>query len=79
MVKAGNEIIQAFPITESTFIGVASAYTGSAKILHAAADGTITFNFANGSSISVDVIAGQDLAVDRDTDSITSTATVWIS
>ena len=79
MVKAGNEIIQAFPVHEGTFVGTANGYTGSAKILHAAEDGDITFEFADGTSVALSVTAGQDLAVDRDIQSITSTGTVWIS
>ena len=78
MIQIGNQIVQAFPITERTFVGVANDYANGGTVLHAAADGTITFNFAN-KSIAIDVVAGQDVSLDPDIETITSTGTVWIS
>jgi hypothetical protein len=78
MIKVGNEAIQAFPITERTFVGIASDYASGGTVLHAAEDGSINFNFAN-VSVTVDVVAGQDLALDPDIETISSTGTVWIS
>jgi len=78
MIKLGNEMVQAFPIMNSTFVGVANGYTGGGRILHAAEDGTLTFVLPT-KNISIDVVAGQDIALSLDVRSITSTGTVWIS
>jgi hypothetical protein len=79
MIKVANEAIQAFPITERTYVGVATGYANGGCVLHAAEDGDITFDFGTRGIVVVTVTAGQDLALDPDIQSITSTATVWIS
>ena len=81
MVKTSGETIQAFPITPATYIGVASNFnTPGFSVIHAAEDGTITFEFGtNGGTKIVNVVAGQDLAIHPDCISLTATATVWIS
>ena len=80
MVKTSGETIQAFPITPQTYVGVASAFnTPGYSVVHAAGDGTITFEFGTQGTVAVDVVAGQDLAIHHDCISLTSTATVWIS
>ena len=79
MVKYGSSVIQAFPVHRDTFIGVASNYTGSRRIVHAAEDGSVTFNFVDGTVKEFTAKAGQDFAVPADVESITSTAAVWIS
>ena len=79
MIKVGNEAIQAFPVTERTYSGVANAYSEGGTILHAAEDGDITFDFGTRGSVVLSVVAGQDLALDPDIVSITSAGVVWIS
>ena len=79
MVKAGNEIVQAFPIHAGTYVGIPNAYTSGGKILHAAEDGSITFDFGTAGSVTVDAVAGQDIAIDRNVQAITATMTCWIS
>jgi hypothetical protein len=79
MIKVGSEAIQAFPITERTYSGVANGYTAGGAVLHAAEDGNITFDFGTRGVVALSVSAGQDLALDPDIISITSTGVVWIS
>ena len=79
MVKYGSSVIQAFPVHRDTFIGIASNYTGSRRIVHAVKDGKVTFRFIDGVEKEFDAVSGQDFAVPVDVESITSTATVWIS
>ena len=74
-----NEAIQAFPIERETKVDTLTDFDPTNyEIIHAAEDGTITFTFGT-SSINVDVLAGQDLAIGSGCTSITSTGTVWIS
>ncbi len=79
MIKVGNETIQAFPVTERTYSGVANSYTNGGVVLHAAEDGDITFDFGTRGTVVLSVLAGQDLALDPDIEAITSTGVVWIS
>ena len=55
MIKVANETIQAFPITERTYVGVASGYDMGGNVLHAAVDGDITFDFGTRGIITVTV------------------------
>jgi hypothetical protein len=79
MIKAGSELVQAFPTSERTYVGVASGFSDGGMVLHAAEDGDITFEFGTSGTVVVSVVAGQDLALDVDIESITSTGVVWIS
>jgi hypothetical protein len=79
MIKVGSEAIQAFPVTERTYSGVANGYTAGGTVLHAAEDGDVTFDFGTRGTVVLSVVAGQDLALDPDIVSITSTGVVWIS
>ena len=79
MIKVGNEIVQAFPVSERTYVGVANGYTFGGTVLHAAEDGDITFDFGTRGVVVLSATAGQDIALDPDIESITSTGTVWIS
>jgi hypothetical protein len=79
MVKVANETIQAFPVTQRTYVGAANGYTKGGVILHAAEDGDITFDFGNQGTVVLSVTAGQDIALASNIKSITSTGVVWIS
>ena len=79
MVKTANGDIQAFPITERTYVGTPNNYSNGGNILHAVNDCTITFDFGTAGTVVVDVGAGQDLALDEDIQSITATDVCWIS
>ena len=78
MVKVANEVVQAFPVVQRTYSGVANGFTDGGVILHVAEDCDITFDFGN-SSVVLSCVAGQDLALDKSIESITSTGVVWIS
>ena len=79
MVKTANGDIQAFPIHEGTYIGIPSGYVNGCNIIHALEDCQITFDFGIRGTVLIDVKAGQDLAVASGIESITATATCWIS
>jgi hypothetical protein len=80
MVKSAAEIIQAFPITPHTYVGTPNAIDARPyDILHAAADGDITFDFGAAGTVTVSVANGQDLAIHSDTIAITATGQVWMS
>ena len=83
MRKLGNEFIQAFPIERGTYVSPASGMSGfnakSRSILHAAADGNVTFKFRGGTNISVKVTAGLDLAIGHQCEYIDADCEVWIS
>ena len=79
MRKENSDTIQAFPIEANTFGGVATDLdVTSFNIVHAVADGTITFAFPSG-AIAVPVIAGNDLAIGVGCLTITSDASVLVS
>jgi hypothetical protein len=79
MVKTANGDIQAFPIHEGTYVGTPSGYASGCNIIHAAEDCDITFDFGARGIVVVSALAGQDLAVASGIESITATATCWIS
>ena len=80
MVKLAEEIIQAFPITERTYVGTPSGYTAGGSVLHVVAATTITFDFGTRGTVVVDALTpGQDFALDPDIVTITADGTVWIS
>ncbi len=80
MVKSSTEIIQAFPIMPHTYVGTPNGLAEKGyNILHAAEDCTVTIDFGTMGSVSVDVLAGQDLALDDRYQTITATGQVWIS
>ena len=80
MVKTANGDIQAFPITERTYVGTPSAYSYGGNILHVVSATTITFDFGTAGTVVVDSLtAGQDLALDEDIQSITADGICWIS
>jgi hypothetical protein len=79
-LEGKKAFIQAFPVTSGTFIGTATDVDVSSRnIVHAAADGTLTFTLVDGSSLVFEVTAGQDLAIGAGVLLLTSTGTVWIS
>ena len=80
MIKESTEIIQAFPIAPHTYVGTPSGMDVKGyNILHAAEDCTITFEFGTQGTVSVDVLAGQDLSIHPDCQYLTATGTCWIS
>ena len=80
MVKDSAEVIQAFPVEANTHVGTPSGFNANGyKILHAAADCDVTFDFGILGSVIISVTAGQDLAFNSDVQTITATATCWIS
>ena len=79
MLQDNSQIIQAFPMRANTYVGVANSYTGPCEIIHAGEDGTLTLNYGTLGSVVVDVLAGQDLAIDSHIEAVTSTGIVWIS
>ena len=79
MLKVANEVIQAFPITKRTYVGTPSGYTDGGVILHVVADCTVDFDFGTTGIVSVNAVAGQDLAFNDDVKSITATGECWIS
>ena len=83
MVKLGDEFIQAFPVQKGTYIAPDGGMTGfdavGRRVLHVAADGTVTFHFRGGTSVSVDVMAGMDLAIGHGCEYIDADCKVWIT
>ena len=80
MVKENSDIVQAFPIRANTYNGTANAFTPKGhNIIHAVADGDITFDMGTEGTVTIAVLAGQDLAFGKEVQAITSTAAVWIS
>jgi hypothetical protein len=79
MIRLANEIVQAFPVTERTYVGTPNGYSSGGSILHAVNDCQITFDFGTRGTVVMDVSAGQDLALDEDIQSITATDVCWIS
>ena len=74
-----NEAIQAFPVERETYVGTLTNYPAENKeIIHVVEDGSITFDFGD-HDITLDVVAGLDLALGHGIVEITSTGTVWIS
>jgi len=80
MIKNSAEIIQAFPVKATTYSGVPNGFNANGyEILHAAADGDVTFDYGVGGVVVLSVLAGQDIAFGSDVQTITATAVVWIS
>ncbi len=83
MVKVGNEFIQAFPIHPGTYVSPDGGATGldakNRTILHAATDGSVTFNFKGGDTVVVPVMTGQDLAIAFQCETIDSDCKIWVS
>ncbi len=80
MIKLANEMIQAFPITERTYVGTPNAYTSGGNVLHVVNATTITFDFGTRGTVVVDNLTpGQDFALDPDIQSITADGVCWIS
>lgn len=81
LIKDANYTgIQAFPIHENTFVGIASAFDPSDVyvLMQANATTTVTFSFTSG-DIVMNMLQGQVLAIDSACNAITSTAEIWIS
>ena len=81
MATLKNEAIQAFPIHAGTYNGTASSLMieGRYNVVHASADGTLTFTFPGSNSIVIDVKEGQDFAIAPGCISLTSSANVIVS
>ena len=74
-----SEAIQAFPIERETQIGVLVDFDPTNyEVIHAMADGTITFEFGSDSK-SINVKEGMDFAIGSGCTAITSTGEVLIS
>ena len=79
MVKTNTQLIQAFPIQANTFVGTATDLNMNGyKIVHASADGDLTFTFTSG-DITISVVNGMDIAVSNACISMTSSMEVWVS
>jgi len=77
--KNSGEIIQAFPITSSTYVGTPTSFDPRGyDIVHCNADAELTFNFGAG-SVVINALAGQDFAIGEGCVGITATAEVVIS
>ncbi len=80
MVKVGNETIQAFPVTERTYVGTPNGYSSGGHVLHVVSATTITFDFGTRGIVVLDNLTpGQDFALDPDIQSITADGVCWIS
>ena len=80
MIKDSTEIVQAFPIQSNTYTGTPSGFDATGfSILHSAADADITFDFGTAGTVVVSTLSGQDLAFSDNVQTITATATCWIS
>jgi hypothetical protein len=79
MVRENSQIIQAFPVTPGTYIGIADNYKAASKVLHVVEDCDLTFDFGAQGSVFLTAAAGQDFALAPELKSITSTGVVWIS
>ena len=78
MVQENSQLIQAFPLNEGTFIGVASNLDVKHKnIVHANAEGSLTIEFPN-RTLTVGVKEGSDFAI-VGAETLTSTAEVIVS
>jgi len=71
-----GETIQAVEINGSTFIGTASNLSAAGAVIHASANGTITFHFANIADKVVNVLAGSDWVAGTDCTGVTSSAEI---
>ena len=70
---------QAFPITNDTFAGIATNEEVKAYgLVHCEEDGSLTVTTGDGSTITLEVLAGCDINVEG-CESVTSTARVWVS
>ena len=79
MKQINSQLVQAFPATANTFVGTASNLdTTNYVVVHAAVDGTLTFDFGT-DVVTLDVTAGQDIAIGNGCKTLTSSATVWVS
>ena len=75
----GN-IVQALPIHENTFVGIATNENIQSGTVHLNEDGDITFHFADTDDIVVTAVkAGMDFQVNKHCTGITSTASIIIS
>jgi len=80
MVKDSSEVIQAFPVEAGTYVGVPNGFNANGyKLLHAAVDCDVTFDFGILGVVVISVVAGQDLAFNDDVQIITATDICWIS
>ena len=74
---------QAFPVHKNTFQGIASAEKMEDRpnyLLHTNEITDITIEFIDTTSITFGgVAAGMDIVLPADTDSVTTTGSVWIS
>ena len=78
--KNSGEMVQAFPITASTYVGTPTAFNPKGyDLVHCNADGDITFDFGNAGTVVISAIAGQDFAIGEGCVAITATAEVAIS
>ena len=79
-IKDGGCIIQAFPVGPHTYVGTPNAFDPSGyQLIHAVADGDITFDFGTAGSVTMTVTTGQDIAIHESCVAITATGICWIS
>ena len=78
-VDRNNREIQAFPIHQGTFDGIATNTGCSMKVVHLQEDTDITFHFAAGDVVLVGQLAGMDFATPENCTGVTSTAIILIS
>jgi len=72
---------QAFPFTKNTVQGTLSdePLTNRQRILHADADLTVTLNFSDGASISINIAQGMDITLDGSAVTVSTTASAVLS
>ena len=75
-----NEAIQAFPVERETQVGTLTDFdVTNYEVVHANADGTITFDFGDSNVKTINVKEGMDLAIGTGCKTVSSTAEVMIS
>jgi len=80
MAKNGyGEVVQAMPIKDNTFIGIATNQNPNGGTIQMLADGDITFIFGLKSIALTNINAGQNFQADIGCTGITSTANIIIT
>ena len=78
--KNAGQIIQAFPVTASTYVGTPTAFDPKGyDLVHCNADAQITFDFGTMGTVVIQGVAGQDFAIGDGCVAITATGEVAIS
>ena len=80
MIKENSQIVQAFPIKASTYVGTPTNLDlAGYSIVHVNADAILTFDFGLEGQIVITALAGSDFAIDEACETLTATAECLVS